>query len=228
MHRADQGLNSLIRYDHDDAATAGIPPVSFARTWLFQPSAAPQALALSTNARTAYVSLNASAAIAVFNLSSNASSPVQVLYSGMGWDDRRHRRTRVPLNMVDATFCGLAWPGQVVNMLARLGLGSAARCQGGSLLAHPSGLFLIASVANCTGAASASDRLITYRIQANGTLTFLTATDAQGRDPTALTLDRARSILWVANRRTRNIAAFRYSSSGYFRFLVCIVWRLAS
>jgi 6-phosphogluconolactonase (cycloisomerase 2 family) len=111
-------------------------------------------------------------------------------------------------------------------MLARLGLGSAARCQGGSLLAHPSGLFLIASVANCTGAAS--DRLITYRIQANGTLTFLTATDAQGRDPTALTLDRARSILWVANRRTMNIAAFRYSSSGYFRFLVCIIWRLVA
>jgi hypothetical protein len=39
---------------------------------------------------------------------------------------------------------------QTVSLTARLRLPSGTRCQGGSLLAHPNGVLLLATVNNCT------------------------------------------------------------------------------
>lgn len=90
---ADQGLNALLRYDFKDKITSGIPTVSWNRTWTFQPSAAPQAMALSTNGRYGYVSLNASATVAVFDLNDTNAAPIQVrgrhIYSCSGMFEKR-------------------------------------------------------------------------------------------------------------------------------------------
>ena len=72
-------------------------------------------------------------------------------------------------------------------------------------------------------------RILTFRIdQSTGLLTFANSVDSFGRDPSALTHDPQRNLMWVANTLSKNIVGYRINSTtGLLLRNVCTLKTLA-